>query len=705
MERKYRPMGFQYRMALFWILLVIAGCAPQTAPVTVPRPAADMPENSVFQAAQRAFEAGSYPAALEGYNAFLREATDDRYVDVALYRIGKIYQLTGRDADAMAVFARLRREYPSSRLAVDAEMAILEILFSGGQYSAVVADGTAFAASGAADSVRYPLTMMIADAYAALKSPLDASVFYYRAWRGAEGADADRAWGRLKKNVEQLSPDDIQRLISQVSERRVMGFLLYKLGMAFIMEEKYDDALDVLSAFVSQFPEHKDHQDAADMVMSLIERSRCTPFTIGCILPLSGSYAMFGRRALEGIELAFSQVSRDAADIPFKILVRDSHSDADSARLAVDELNREKVGVIIGPMAAAEDAASAAQAKGIPIMVFTQRQGIADIGAYVFRNFITPEMQVRTLVAYAADVLGIKRFAILYPDEYYGTHYMNLFWDQVIAKDGRVTGVEAYDPNGTDFAQPIKKLSGIYYHRSQGLSLSSVFRIRPVPLQIPGAGTTESSLIGDDVERLTGIPMDRDTIDSLSRRSMDSDDQWHPIVDFEAVFIPDAPKKAGLVIPQLAYYDIRDVYLLGTNLWDSATLLEMSGDYMQNTIVVDGFFAGSQAEDVRQFVAEFQNTYDRTPGIIEALAYDSAMMVLRTLRRAATDSRRELKAALLQIHDFPGVSGKTGFAADGDAEKSLALLRIQGDHFVEVPQPGDAVDTTQTESKSPTAIQ
>jgi hypothetical protein len=76
---------------------------------------------------------------------------------------------------------------------------------------------------------------------------------------------------------------------------------------------------------------------------------------------------------------------------------------------------------------------------------------------------------------------------------------------------------------------------------------------------------------------------------------------------FRRGFIPDAPKKAGLVIPQLAYYDIRDVYLLGTNLWNSKTLLEMSGDYMKSTLIVDGFFAESQSQRVKDFVAAFQN--------------------------------------------------------------------------------------------------
>ena len=71
-----------------------------------------------------------------------------------------------------------------------------------------------------------------------------------------------------------------------------MGLLLYRLGMADILEEKYDDALDVLTALVARFPENPDSQDAKDMIRTLTERARFTPYTIGCVL--------LGAEALKG---------------------------------------------------------------------------------------------------------------------------------------------------------------------------------------------------------------------------------------------------------------------------------------------------------------------------------------------------------------------------------------------------------------------
>lgn len=693
---KVRQMLAIIRILILMVMVVSAGCAPKP-PASIPRgPSPEMPGQAAFQNAERAFENGFYVEALEGYNAFLRQAADERFVDVALFKIGMIFRLSGRDEEAIGVFSRLTHEFPQSQQVSGAMLEMLHILFDRGDFESVINHGLAFTVTTDPILVRMPFFIVVADAYAAMDAHLDAARFYYRAWNTASDTDREKVWTRLKNTVEQLDADDTQQLIAQVSDQQVMSLLLYRLGVAFILDENYDEALDVLKVFVERFPEHPDYRDASDLILSLTERARFTPFTVGCVLPLTGSYAAFGQRALNGIELALSHAGQIGDGIPFNVIVKDSRSDADASVKAVNELDRQKVGAILGPMSASEAAAAGAQARGIPILVFTQRDGVADIGPYVFRNFITPQMQVRSLVSYAVEELDATRFAILYPDENYGRRYMNLFWDQAIVHGAVVNGVEAYDPEGTDFAEPIKKLTGIFYDVPADLKVRSLPGIgASAPTFLADTDRFSREAVIDPLERLSGLPLDRQSIDEFGRRHMQQDDQWNPIVDFDAVFIPDGPKKAGLVIPQLAYYDIRDVYLLGTNLWNSRTLLEMSGDYMKNTLITDGFFAQSQSETVKAFVATFLNAYGNIPGIIEAVAYDSAMMVFQTMRQTASDSRRDLKQALLQIDGFKGVTGRTSFAPNGEAEKDLQMLRIHRGRLVQVqrtPEPESVMD-------------
>ena len=515
-------------VVVFWVV-VIAGCAPGPPLVPPSGPVVEIPEHKVFQAAERAFEEGRYGEALESYNQFLRESEEPLLVEMTLFKIAKIYRYTGRSQDAMAVLLQLQQDAPQSTLAADIQLEILTILYEGGSFEEVVAIGLAYTGSTDPTLHRTPFFLLIADAYDALGAYGNAARFYYRALNTASGPVKEAAWSKLEIACGQLGVDEIQELIVEFKDREVMGLLLYRLGMAFILDENYDNALEVLETLVARFPDHPEVQDAADMVQSLLERSRFTPFTVGCLLPLSGPYAIFGQRALNGIELALSQVGASGDGIPFRVIVMDSRSDAQATSEAVDRMDEQRVGAILGPMSMAEAAAMHAQTRGIPIFAFTQRDGVPDLGSYVFRNFITPHMQVRALVSFALEELGSRRFAILYPDEKYGQRYMHLFWDQVVEQGGTVTAVEAYDPTGTDFAKPIKKLVGLFYPAPEELMAASIPEVLPEAI-LPIADEELGAVHGiiDPVERITGLPLDREVIDELARRNPGRDDQWHP---------------------------------------------------------------------------------------------------------------------------------------------------------------------------------
>ena len=673
------------------VILVVSACAPTPSTVTGPTALPGGPGHPIFQRAERAFENGAYLDALADYQAFLREAGADGDAAAALYRIGQILRRSGRGEAALAVFARLDREFPASERRPDAMLASLQLLYESGRYRDIVALEGGLTDVGTGRWA--PSLMVVADAHDALGQALDAAQFYYRAWAAADDQTREAAWTGLTRSTGQLDADGLQQLIAVARDRDARAMLLYQLGMAFILDENYDDAVDVLAAMVQQYPGHPNYQDAADMVATLIERARFEPMTVGCILPLTGAYAVYGQRALNGIELALNQLYRAGDQAPIKLVIADNRSDLDASLEAIEALDRQKVGAILGPMVLSEEVAAGAQARGIPIFVFSQREGIAGIGSYVLRNFITPQMQVRSLVSFAVGEREIKRFAILYPDENYGHRYMNLFWDQVIENGGVVKAVETYDPEGTDFAEPIKRLSGLFHTLPEDLSGATIFgpsRKRPIPL---GDWTDfENGLFADPLALLSGLPLDRETLNRLERRHRE--DRWYPVVDFDAIFIPDAPKKAGLIIPQLAYYDIRDVHLLGTNLWNSKALLQMSGDYMPHALIVDGFFAGGTSDKVKRFVAQCQRAFGRVPGFIEAVAYDSAAMVFETMRRTATDSRRELKTALLEMSAFDGVTGPTRFEPNGEAQRELQILKVQDRRFVQVPRDRPHASTT-----------
>ncbi len=324
----------------------------------------------------------------------------------------------------------------------------------------------------------------------------------------------------------------------------------------------------------------------------------------------------------------------------------------------IEELHQSNAIAIIGPVAASEAAAAKAQALRIPIVTLTQKAKIADMGDYVFRNFLTPEMQVKTLIQYAVGTLNITRFAVLYPDESYGNMFMKLFYDQAVQAGATVTRMEAYRPDEKDFSLPVKKI---------------VENIQRSP--------------GDFQNNDTGrLPADASAqnhdVDQEIRKH--GENQSAGNIDFEAVFIPDAPEKAGQIIPLFAYYGVRNIYLLGTNLWHSDKMIQITFSQIQGAVIPDGFFDKAASENVAAFVSEFEAAYGYRPGFIEAVSYDTAMILFHLAASPDVKTADDMKAKLLSMSPYPGVTGSTYFAPNGEAVKDIYLLKIISDRFAEI---------------------
>ena len=89
-------------------------------------------------------------------------------------------------------------------------------------------------------------------------------------------------------------------------------------------------------------------------------------------------------------------------------LVYNEFSLPKSVGRAVQELQQENVAAIIGPLLKVNEAGLAAQELQIPLIALTQKSDFPLQGDYLFSNFITPEMQVKTLGSYLFNELNIK---------------------------------------------------------------------------------------------------------------------------------------------------------------------------------------------------------------------------------------------------------------------------------------------------------
>ncbi len=631
------------------------------------------PGYELFSRAEELFQEKSYDKALTAYEAYLLRFSDRPLAGAALMKMGDIKMALGSNPEARDVYKRVIDEYPGSPYVDDAKVNILLTYYNQRGYIEAIEAATGFLKEVVSRVHILRIYVILGDAYMALGSPTDAVFYYAKAFQTSMGPEKKSIISKLEDAFRQLDYEEIVYLLDRLEDKVAAGYLLYQLGLNNAEDEKYDEAIQVLSMFVEKFPGHENIQQAKSLIAEINKKTVYSRYTVGCLLPLSGLYKTFGNKALKGVELALSQFSAENTHPTIKIIVKDTGSDPVMAALGVRELFDENIAAIIGPIITAESAALAAQESRIPIITLTQKDNITEIGDYVFRNFFTPNMQVDALVSYAVKELGLKNFAILYPDENYGTTFMNLFWDAVIAYGGKVVGAESYNASFTDFADPIKKLVGLYYEVPEDLR----------ELQMSNRESKDDNAIAVEINATDLLP---EFMESRSGKDkeMEGDEAPKPIVDFDAIFIPDAPKKAGLIIPQLAFYDVDNSYLLGTNLWHSDSLIEMSKQYIQDAILTDGFYAESSSEYVKRFVRMFQEAFGYPPEFIEAVAYDTAMILFQMVSRPDIRFRNVLKNELLKLTNYQGVTGLTTFDSSGDVHDKVYLLQIKGRRFIEL---------------------
>ncbi|MBW2583821.1 MAG: penicillin-binding protein activator [Deltaproteobacteria bacterium] len=658
-------MKFKCAIILLSAVLFIWACAPK--PVIAPAPDQVTSEDEFFSRAEQLYESESYDEALALYDEYFRRFPDKPLAAAALMKIGIIRALKENYEEARSAFRNIISAYPTSSFVPDAMVEELRTYYQQGRYQDVIELAPDMLKTIDSWTHIFRIYALIGDVYMTQGAPIDALDYYARAWEFASGPELEAIAEKFKEAIAQLDSADVAILIQHPDESLPMDYLLFQLGLNYALEENYGDALMILNQFIEKYPAHENRILAESLIDEIKKNAFFKRYTIGCLLPLSGPYQAFGQRALQGLELAQAQFSSQSSNPPLNIIIKDTGADPDKTITALEELYRDQVAAIIGPIVTSEIAAREAQQMGIPIITLTQKDNIPEIGDKVFRNFITPKMQVQTLTSFTVESLGLYRFAILYPDETYGTTFMNLFWDQLLESGGQVVAVESYKPDQTDFSDSIKKLVGLFYEIPEDL--------KPVEEELADDQELEDAETSGQAEDQTQVP---------GARGGAKEDEPEPIVDFDAIFIPDSPGKAGQIVPQLAYHDIKDVYILGTNLWHSDSLIKIAQQYVQGAVMPDGFFAASPSPRVQKFVKDFEETYQETPDFIEAIVYDTAMILFNVVSREQIRYRSEIRDELLNLDAFPGVTGLTRFDENGDAQKKLYLLRVKGRKFVEL---------------------
>jgi len=124
------------------------------------------------------------------------------------------------------------------------------------------------------------------------------------------------------------------------------------------------------------------------------------------------------------------------------------------------------------------------------------------------------------------------------------------------------------------------------------------------------------------------------------------------------------------------------IKLVGFSNAYSEQLIALAKKNAEGIMFPAAFFHNSSEPHIQKFVSTYREKYNMTPSSLTAQAYDSAGIVLQAIQNAGVVDRTAVRDQLYKIQ-YPGVSGKTSFDAQGDALKVFTQVTIKDGKFVQ----------------------
>ncbi|MEZ0393193.1 MAG: penicillin-binding protein activator [Pseudobdellovibrionaceae bacterium] len=454
---------------------------------------------------------------------------------------------------------------------------------------------------------------------------------------------------RLKANEiieNKLSYAELEKVSANENLGALRAAAFYRLGELALENRDQDEARRNFSKAINVAPQSEAGSRAQEYLNQLEAIRRVEPRTIGVVLPMTGKYTAISQKTLRGIQMGLGLYNNYPSS--FKLAVIDSEGNPDNARRGVERLVKEdNVIAVIGSVLSKTAPAVAAKTGelGVPSIALSQKAGITEAGDSVFRNSLTSEMQVRYLVKTAMEDMGMKKFAILFPNDLYGVEFANIFWDEVLARGGSIVGAQSYSNKETDFRYPIQRLVGTYYIEN---------RMEEYNLRLK--------------EWTAAQPR-------KSARVTPPEDLLPPNVDFDGIFIPDSVKAMGQISAMLSFNGVKGVKLLGTNLWNAPGVAKRAGHFANNLLFVDSFVGTEPRFINSSFVKDYKTIFNEDPGIFEVQGYDAALL-LRQLISQGNTGRESLSRALANVKGFPGAVGPLSMTPEREIMRPLVALTL-----------------------------
>ncbi len=382
------------------------------------------------------------------------------------------------------------------------------------------------------------------------------------------------------------------------------------------VKEKKMVAMDFSNVGESSAPESK-----AEKTEEQILDEPLRNLTLGVMGPETGELSNFGKKTLNGVNLALDEVNKSGGINGQSVVLfqKDTHGSVQGAMHAAEAMIEKNVLAIIGSPTGEVTFSATKPLNDTRAIMFSAgtRRRIGDTGIYHFRNTQANAAAVTELVRYCFEEKGYKDFALftsMVND--FSIELSAFFKSSVMLKGGTLSHDLFLWPETTT-----------YITKEQSSIKAQIAKMKEG--QIPDA-----LIFTGDLE--------------------------------EGVKVLGALKEAGLSIPLIGGEDLVVDHFLAE-----------AGKSGIGLIAFSGFHPDSSQAHIQKFVADYQGRYKEKPDRIAALAYDATMMVLQAAKNAPSLRSGHIRKEILKIRDFQGVTGVTSFTQTGEVTKLPVIFEVR----------------------------
>jgi len=340
---------------------------------------------------------------------------------------------------------------------------------------------------------------------------------------------------------------------------------------------------------------------------------------VGLITPLSGDVKTYGESVKNAFNMALEEYAKKGKYKIEPIIADDRNDPTEGANAALKLITQDRVVAIIGPVTSKV---------AIPVSEIANGNRIPMISGTATNPKVTTSEGKRKPYVFRA----------CYIDPFQGTIGARFVSKQIKQK----TAAVLYDV-GNDYSKGLAEYFKSTFTKGGGVVVAY------------------ESYQKDDVD-FSGI------ITKVGTKKPD------------VIYIPDYYNKVALIAKQIREKGLKGV-LVGGDGWDSPELLKIGGK-----AVVGGYFTNHYSPDRKDPVAEafikkYKARYGVVPDTFAALKYDATMIFLKALDGAKKPNSQEIVKLLGALKNYKGVTGNMSFDRNGDAVKSVVILKVEKGGF------------------------